>query len=138
MPLYGRAIMGQRVFSFQSGQRYKRTNIISGLCDGKILGSYCYDWSTNSEWFELWLEKHLCPEVQVGSILILDNARFHRKVQVEAIALKFGLEVLWLPPYSPDKNKIENLWGSLKNFIRRFRDKFRSLVEVVEFYFETY
>ena len=55
--------------------------------------------------FETWLEKHLCPLLPPHSLLIWDNARFHRLEEVTAIAEATGHQVLFLPPYSPDFNK---------------------------------
>lgn len=136
-PRFGRAVRGQRVISFQAGRRYKRLNIIAGLYMEKVIAPYYYDWSTNSEWFEIWLEWHLCPVLKPGSVLVLDNARFHRKSEVERIAKIFRLQVLWLPPYSPDKNKIEKVWANLKNFIRRQGRKFKSLQQSIDSYFKT-
>ncbi|MEW4150245.1 transposase, partial [Bacillus thuringiensis] len=80
---------------------------------------------------------HLCPLLKPGSVLVLDNARFHRKSEVERIAKIFRLQVLWLPPYSPDKNKIEKVWANLKNFIRRQGRKFKSLQQSIDSYFKT-
>ena len=54
-----------------------------------------------------WLEKHLVPELNPNSTLILDNAAFHRKDDVFGIAKQAGHKVLFLPPYSPDFNRIE-------------------------------
>lgn len=136
-PRLGRAVRGQRVISFQAGRRYKRLNIIAGLYKEKVIAPYYYDWSTNSEWFEIWLEWHLCPLLKPGSVLVLDNARFHRQSEVERIAKFFRLQVLWLPPYSPDKNKIEKVWANLKNFIRRQGRKFKSLQQSIDSYFKT-
>ena len=109
---------GERVISFRPGKRYKRINVIAGKCDGEVLGEAMYDWSTNSQWFEVWFEWHLCPKLKQNSVIIMDNARFHRKSEIERIAHFYVFSILWLPPYSPDKNKIELLWANLKNWLR--------------------
>lgn len=61
-----------------------------------------------------------------GSTLILDNATFHRSSDVEKIMKKMGCYVKFLPPYSPDFNKIENYWSPVKNDLRK---KFRIMQE---------
>lgn len=68
--------------------------------------------------------------------MILDNASFHRKTAVEAIAKSFNANILWLPPYSPDKNKIEKLWANLKNYLRAFSCNFDSIQDAAEDFFK--
>lgn len=66
-----------------------------------------FEGNTNSLWFNQWLEQHLFEELSESSTSILDNARFHKKQDVEAIAALAGHQVLFLPPYSPDFNDID-------------------------------
>jgi len=67
--------------------------------------------------FETWLEEHLCPLLPSYSLLILDNARFHRPEVVTAIAATAGHQVLFLPPYSPNFNNIEHDFAALKKIL---------------------
>ena len=60
----------------------------------------------------------LCPELRVGKVVILDNARFHRKKAVQRILNKVGCRALFLPAYSPDLNLIEHQWHGLKTRVR--------------------
>jgi putative transposase len=73
--------------------------------------------SVNAEVFETWLAEHLCRELTAPSVLILDKARFHRPEVIEAIATAAGHQVLFLPPYSPDFNKIEHDFAALKRIL---------------------
>ena len=61
-----------------------------------------------------WLEKHLIPELKPNSTLMLDNAAFHRQDDVFRIAEQAGHRVWFLPPYSPDFNRIEQDFAILK------------------------
>ncbi len=47
----------------------------------------------------------------------MDNASFHKKSEIERIARLYKCRVVWLPPYSPDKNKIEKLWANMQNWL---------------------
>jgi len=114
---YGRAPIGERVCLPKSGRRTKKLNVIAGLLNGQLLCPTVYDWSTNSAWFLEWLEWFLFPLLMVGSVIILDNASFHKKSEVYRIAASYGCRVIFLPPYSPDKNKIEKSWANLKNWL---------------------
>jgi transposase len=60
--------------------------------------------------------------VRAGQVVILDNASFHRKAHLRKLLAKVGCSLLALPTYSPDFNKIEPLWTTLKQRIRMCTD----------------
>jgi len=134
---YGRSPVGERVCLPQSGRRVKKLNIIAGLLNGKLLCPTIYEWSTNSAWFLEWLEWFLLPLLKVGSVIILDNASFHKKSEVCRIAASYGCRVIFLPPYSPDKNKIEKSWANLKNWLRLNSKKYDNIRLAIVDYFKT-
>jgi transposase len=115
---YARSLRGERVFMPQPGRRFKRVNIVAGLKNGSILVPTKYEHNTNAEWFEEWFEWYLCPVLCEGDVVIMDNASFHKKANLEKIASSYGCRIIWLPPYSPDKNPIEHTWANLKNWLR--------------------
>jgi len=115
---YARAPRGQKVACKISGKKFKRTNIVAGICEGKWISPLQYDGSTDSILFEFWFEQCLMKEIAAGSTVVLDNATFHRKHTLRFIAACFDCEVLFLPPYSPDLNPIENKWAWLKQMLR--------------------
>jgi len=65
----------------------------------------------------------------------MDNAKFHRKTVLNNIAKFYGLHILWLPPYSPDKNDIEHLWANMKKYIRKNSASFTSLQNALMSFF---
>ena len=134
---YGRAPAGQRVFLPVNGMRLKRVNIVAGLRNGEVLCPTKYEWNTNAEWFNEWFEWWMCPLLREGSIVIMDNATFHSKKILNRIALSYGLRVIWLPPYSPDKNQIEKLWANLKNWLRLHAKEYRTIQEAISVYFQS-
>ena len=77
-----------------------------------------YEGTTDSTLFEHWFEYALMQEVPKHSVIIMDNATFHRKTRLQALAVQFDCEVLFLPPYSPDLNPIENFWAWLKHRLK--------------------
>ena len=79
---YGRSPVGERVHLPVSGRRVKKLNIIAGLLNGRLLCPTKYDWNTDSAWFLEWFEWFLLPLLTVGSVIILDNASFHKKSEV--------------------------------------------------------
>lgn len=134
---YGRAPIGQRVCLPKSGRRTKKLNIMAGLLNGNLLCPAIYDWTTNSAWFLEWLQCFLFPLLNVGSVIILDNASFHKKYEVHCIAASFGCHAIFLPPYSPDKNKIEKSWANLKNWLRLNSKKYKNIWNAIIAFFKT-
>ena len=128
---YARALCGQRVVAKISGRKFKRTNILAGICDGKWVAPLEYMGTTNSVLFEYWFEECLLKEVVEGSIIILDNATFHKKSVLPALAEKYSCEVLFLPPYSPDLNPIEKKWAWLKRKLCSILPDFLSFDEAL-------
>lgn len=120
-----------------SGRRVKKLNIIAGLVNGKLICPTKYDWNTDSAWFLEWLEWFLLPLLMAGSIIILDNASFHKKSEVHRIVASYGCRAIFLPAYSPDKNKIEKSWANLKNWLRLNAKKYVDIREAVTVYFKT-
>jgi transposase len=60
----------------------------------------------------------LLPQMATGSVIVLDNASFHKSEQTRLLVQQAGCQLLFLSPYSPDLNPIEKLWANLK---RRWR-----------------
>jgi transposase len=79
--------------------------------------------------FESYLLK-VVPKLPKGSFLVLDNAAIHKKLSLSEFLSKFQCTFLYLPPYSPELNPIEKIWGSLKtklrNSLRLFQEDFLS------------
>ena len=68
----------------------------------------------NVDFFEIWFEEHLLPEIPEDAVIILDNASFHRKKRLFNIADKYNRTVIFLHHYSPELNPIEHFWHWLK------------------------
>jgi transposase len=71
-----------------------------------------------------------------GDVLIMDNARFHKKHAIELLLNEFQCTVIFLPPYSPELNPIEKKWGNLKNWLRKKCFKRMIIEKQVGLYFK--
>ena len=101
--------------SDRNGKKGTRTSLIAGKRGRELLALVLFKGSTNALWFNQWLAEYLIPELKPNStliLLILDNAPFHRKDDVFRLAKQTGHKVLFLPPYSPDFNRIEQDFGT--------------------------
>jgi transposase len=123
---YAYAPRGQKVIEKISGKKYKRTNIVAGICGRKWVAPMEYNGTTDSRLFEFWFEYCLLKEVKPGSVIVLDNATFHKKSVIPVLAMKKNCSVLFLPPYSPDLNPIEQKWAWLKKRLRKILPDFDS------------
>ena len=75
--------------------------------------------NVDSDTFNTWLEKILIPELPKNSVVIMDNASFHKSLKTKEILAEHGHELEFLPPYSPDFNLIENKWAQAKSIRRK-------------------
>ena len=137
--IYARAKRGVKVCEKISGKRTKRTNIIAGLVYGetseKHIAVQCYEHSTTSAFFEDWFEFELIPLLPENALVIMDNASFHRKGVLYDIANRYGINLLFLPPYSPDFNPIEHSWANFKEWLRYHSWRFPFFDFAVDYYF---
>ncbi|WP_211268208.1 transposase, partial [Suttonella ornithocola] len=68
-----------------------------------------------------WVREALLPELPKNSVIVMDNAAFHKRSDIQAIIEEHGHEIVWLPPYSPDLNPIEKMWAWIKQIAKNGR-----------------
>ena len=73
----------------------------------------------NGKNFKIYLETQLVPTLKPGDIVIADNLSAHKVAGVREIVESCGAHILYLPPYSPDLNPIEQVFSKLKNLLRK-------------------
>jgi transposase len=69
------------------------------------------------------VNKILVPTLCKGEIVVLDNLSSHKVAGVKELIESAGAEVLYLPPYSPDFNPIENVFSKLKTMLRKLKSR---------------
>lgn len=131
--LYAWSPRGQIVYGERSAQRRPRENLLAARNREDLLAPVLIPGSINAVVFETWLAEQLLPTLPPHCLLVLDNARFHRPESVTEMATAAGHEVLFLPPYSPDLNKIEHDFAALKKILA-YAPEGTSLDEVVASY----
>ena len=123
---HARAFRGEKVQGEISGRKFKRVSIVAGKCGTNMIAPLAFEGTADHILFEFWFEKILLRELVPGYVIAMDNASFHRKAVLQALAEKAGCSVMFLPPYSPDLNPIENFWSCLKRTLRSSLDSFES------------
>ena len=116
--LYGWAPEGERAYdSAPRGHWMTHTMISSMRLDGTTAGMSVNS-ATDGDVFETCVGTTLAPTLRPGDIAILDNLAAHKRAKVAEIIHAQGARIMFLPPYSPDLNPIEKMWGKIKSILR--------------------
>lgn len=91
-----------------------------------------YECSINSQVFYSYAEHVLLPELPSNSVLVMDNATFHKRQDIQDLITEQGHDILWLPPYPPDLNPIEQVWSQIKGLRQDWR---LDCIDALFFYF---
>ncbi len=116
---YGRAPRGQRVRAGVPYGHWKTTTFVAGLRLTGMVAPFVLDGPINRNAFETYIAKVLIPDLRPGDVVIMDNLSSHKGPNVRAMIEAAGASLLYLPPYSPDFNPIENAFAKLKALLRK-------------------
>ena len=120
---YGRAPRGQRLRVGVPHGHWKTTTVVAGLRATGLIAPFVLDGPINRAAFEAYVEQILVPELRPGDVVILDNLSSHKGRRVRALIEAAGASLLYLPPYSPDFNPIENAFAKLKALLRKAAER---------------
>lgn len=115
---YGRAPRGVRLVGRVPHGHWKTTTLIAGLRFDRLVAPMLLDGAMDGEAFSFYVEQILAPELRDGDIVVLDNLSVHRDPSAEKLVRNAGARLLFLPPYSPDMNPIEQVFAKLKALTR--------------------
>ena len=124
---HGYAPQGRRCYGQHDWGAKGRTNVIGALLGGVLLTVSLFQTTINTEIFTHWLQQDLLPKLPAQSVLIMDNATFHKGSDMKQRIEEAGHILLYLPPYSPDFNPIEKKWAQAKALRRRLGGEIHQL-----------
>jgi transposase len=116
--LRGRAPEGQRVVGRVPHGHYQTTTLVAGIRLTGPCAPWLFEGAMDGEMFLAWVVQGLVPTLQKEDLVIMDNLATHKVSGVVEAIEAAGARLLYLPPYSPDFNPIENMWSKIKQILR--------------------
>jgi transposase len=121
--LRGRSARGERLVGKIPHGHWKTTTFVAGLRSSKLTAPCVIDGPMNGNAFIAYVEQVLAPSLKPGDIVVLDNLSAHKVPGVREAIEAAGGTLLYLPPYSPDFNPIEQLFAKLKALLRKAAER---------------
>jgi transposase len=120
---YGRAPVGQRLVCPVPHGHWKTTTFVAALRRGGLTAPLVIDGAVNGDLFVAYVEQVLVPTLSPGDVVVMDNLSSHKRARVRELIEGAGCTLLYLPPYSPDKNPIEQAFAKLKALLRAAQER---------------
>jgi transposase len=117
--LYGWGPRGERLVDAAPSGHWKTTTFVAGLRSAGVIAPCVLDGPMTGEVFRAYVEQMLAPSLRRGDVVVMDNLPAHKVAGVREALKAAGASLLYLPPYSPDLNPIEQLFAKLKALLRK-------------------
>ena len=116
---HGYSTKGTRCYGTCDWGAKGRTNVIGALVGKVLFAVGLFNCNIDTLVFKTWLKYFLFPRLKTKTIIVMDNATFHKNYEMLKTIESAGHIIEFLPPYSPDLNPIENKWAEKKAFIKK-------------------
>lgn len=120
---HGRCARGQRLVDRVPHGHWKTMTFLAALRCDRIDAPFVLDGPINGEWFLAYVQRLLIPTLSPGDVVIMDNLGSHKGKAVRHALRKAGVHLIFLPPYSPDLNPIEQVFAKLKTLLRKAAER---------------
>lgn len=120
---HGRSKRGERCLARVPGGHWKTTTFIGGLRRGGMTAPFVIEGAMDGAAFLIYIGKILAPTLSEGDIVVMDNLSSHKVQGVRKLIEAKGAKLLYLPPYSPDLNPIEQAFSKLKARLREAAER---------------
>lgn len=115
---YGRALKGKRVLDYAPHGHWTTTTLVAAITWEAAIAPMVLDGPMDTQSFEAYVAQVLIPELPPRTIVVMDNLSAHKSPTIQKLFEGAGVELRYLPPYSPDFNPIELMWAKAKNYLR--------------------
>ncbi|MBI2817296.1 MAG: IS630 family transposase [Acidobacteria bacterium] len=115
---YGRAPRGERVREATPAGHWSTLTLLGAMNREGLVASMTVEAPTDGEVMGAYVEQVLCPRLKPGQVVVMDNLGAHKVQRVRELIEATGAQLLYLPPYSPDFNPIEQCCSKLKQRLR--------------------
>lgn len=115
---HGRAPKGRRLVGAVPHGHWKSTTFVAALRNTGMTAPMAIDGAMNGDLFCAYVNQVLVPELRRDDIVVMDNLSSHKRLEVREAIEAAGARLVYLPPYSPDFNPIENAFAKLKSLLR--------------------
>jgi len=126
---YARSVKGTRAYGERPYQRGQNVSLMGAIALRGFLGAMTVEGGTNGDVFRVFVEQILVPCLWPGAVVVMDNLSAHKVKGIQEIIEAAGAKVVYLSPYSPDFNPIENCWSKLKQYLRAVSAQTRDALE---------
>jgi len=124
---HGYSLKGHRCYGKHDFGAKGRTNVIGALLGKTLLTVSLFNTTINTDVFTSWVYQDLLPKLPKESVIIMDNAVFHKNKDMKDKIFKAGHTLEYLPTYSPDLNPIEHKWAQAKKLRRKTQKNIHKL-----------
>jgi transposase len=138
-PMTGRATpgwsgIGRRCDGVRDWRAPGRTNVIGALIGRRLLTVGLFQADINADIFRAWMEQDLSPKLPPACVIVIDNAAFHKRADIQSVIRNAGHTLEYLPAYSPDLNPVERKWAHLKSIRKQTAATIQDLFKIESFY----
>jgi transposase len=132
LPLYAWSRRGLRAHAKAPRNWGKNVTLLASITGEGVGPCLAVEGPTTREVFETYLQSGLAPALRPGQVVVMDNLSAHRGGRVKEIVEGAGCELVYLPPYSPDLNPIEQAFSKVKGLLRKTQARTReALIEAM-------
>lgn len=122
-PIRGWSPRGQKLIGKAPFGRWRTQTFLAALRCDRVDAPFVLDGPINGQTFTAYVEQFLVPTLAPGDVVILDNLGSHKGAAARKAIRAVGARILFLPPYSPDLNPIEQVFAKLKHLLRKAEER---------------
>jgi transposase len=120
---YARALSGERAVVSEPVKRSINHSLVGAITSKGLITAMMVEGAIDGDAFKCFISEFLLPFLKPGKTVVMDNLPAHHVDGIEGLIESTGASVLYLPPYSPDLNPIEECWSKMKSLIRKWKPR---------------